>query len=84
MTHDYRSTFLYIQFLFQKPNVKKILHIVIENVLWQNFAMAIIVTGATMMNDYMQLPNMRSWRSHSGTAEDSSLLWHDAALLLSK
>jgi len=46
--------------------------------------MAIIVTGATMMNDYMQLPNMWSWGSHSGAAEDSSLLWCDAALLLSK
>jgi len=47
-------------FHFKQPNVTKILHIVIENVLSQNFAMAIIVTGATMMNDYMQLPNMRS------------------------
>jgi len=36
--------------------------------------MTIIVTGATMLNDYTQLPNMRSWGSHSGAAEDSSLL----------
>jgi len=46
--------------------------------------MAIIVTGATMMNDYIQLPNMWSWGSHSGAFKESSLLWHDAALLLSK
>lgn len=45
-------------FYFKKPNIKKILHIVIENVLLQNLAMAIIVTGATMVNDHMQLHNM--------------------------
>ena len=72
------------KFYFRQTNVKKILHIVIENVLWQNSAMAIIVTGATMMNDYVQLPNMQSWGSHSGAVEDSSLLWCDATLLLSK